>query len=66
MKIKWFYIALVDFGDAECAPTPWTSIKDVNVHDPRIQRYKKDKNRKGIAVQIDRLWNNSGGKEGKQ
>lgn len=52
MKLKWGYIALVDIENFELAPTPWSSIKDVNVHDPRIQWYRKGKNRKTRIVPI--------------
>jgi hypothetical protein len=66
MKFKWFYIASVGFGGAELAPTPWTSINEVNVHDPRIKWYQSDRNRsrKGIKVHIDRLWDSQGAGEG--
>jgi hypothetical protein len=65
MKFEWLHIASINMGDAELAPTPWTSIKDVNVHDPRIQWYKKDKNRKKTIAHIDRLWGKPVGGEGK-
>ncbi len=56
IKIKWFYIATVDFLKNELAPTPWTSITQVNVHDHRIQWYQKDSKRKKRTIHIDRLW----------
>jgi hypothetical protein len=60
MKLNWTFIAYIDFDKNELAPTPWTSIKEVNVHDPRIRWYKKDSNRKRLSGPIDQLW---GGKE---
>jgi hypothetical protein len=65
MKFKWFYIASIGFRDAELAPTPWTSITEVNVHDPRIRWYRNDRNRKRITVHIDRLWDDQGTGEGR-
>jgi hypothetical protein len=56
IKTKWFYIASMDFGNNELAPTPWTSITQVNVHDPRIQWYREDNKRKKRTIHIDRLW----------
>jgi hypothetical protein len=56
MKLNWLYIATIFFNRYELAPTPWTSIKDVNVHDPRIRWYKKDINRKRLSGPIDQLW----------
>lgn len=65
MKFKWGYIANISTRtrDAELAPTPWTSITEVNVHDPRIRWYRKDSNRKRTMVHIDRLWDNQGSGE---
>jgi hypothetical protein len=56
MQFEWFYTTATRFGDAELAPTPWTSIKEVNVHDPGIKWYKQDSDRKRISVPIDQLW----------
>ncbi len=64
IKFKWLYIADISIDDGEFAPTPWTSITDVNVRDPRIQWYRKDKSRKAITVHIDHLWNKPGAGEG--
>jgi hypothetical protein len=55
MKIKWFYASGVSFDDLELAPTPWTSITDVNVHDTRLQWFRKDAKRKKIKVPIDQF-----------
>jgi hypothetical protein len=55
MKFKWFYPASVGSRDFEFAPTPWTSITEVNVHDPRIKWYRYDKNRQRTTVHIDQL-----------
>lgn len=56
MQFEWFFTTATRFGEADLAPTPWTSIKDVNVHDPRIKWYKQDSDRKRMSVSIDRLW----------
>ncbi len=40
----------------QLAPTPWTSIGEVNLTDPRIRWYRYDENRKTINVSIDQLW----------
>lgn len=58
MEFKWRYIASIITRNAEFAPTPWTSITEVDIHDPRIQWYRKDKRREPKVVHIDRLWNN--------
>jgi hypothetical protein len=58
IKFKWFYIASVSAGDTEFAPTPWTSITEIDIHDPRIQWYREDKKRSKIIVHINRLWDN--------
>jgi hypothetical protein len=64
MKFKWFYISGIDFHYTELAPTPWTSIADVNVYDPRIQWYREDKSRETKKIHIDRLWDNPRAGEG--
>lgn len=64
MNFEWLYIATITINDAEYAPTPWTSITDVNVHDPRIKWYRKDKNRKAIIMHIDKLWDQPKVEEG--
>jgi hypothetical protein len=39
------------------APTPWTSISEVNVLDPRVKWYRYDeKQKKEINIPIDKLW----------
>ena len=63
LKLGWGYPASVGLRDrksrdAEFAPTPWTSITQVNIHDPRIKWYAYDKSRKRITVHIDQLWDN--------
>lgn len=42
----------------ELAPTPWTSICEINVHDRRIiwYRYDYDGKRRLKTIPIDRLW----------
>jgi len=40
----------------ELAPTPWTSIAEINVRDPRIIWYKFDERRQPKNIPIDRLW----------
>jgi|WetSurMetagenome_2_1015567.scaffolds.fasta_scaffold04891_2 hypothetical protein len=42
----------------ELAPTPWTSISEINVRDPRITwyRYDYDGRRRLKTIPIDRLW----------
>ena len=56
MKLEWLFIAWLRFLKYELAPTPWTSIKNVNVQDPRVKWYKKDSDRKDRSVPIDQLW----------
>jgi hypothetical protein len=56
MKFEWLFIAWIRFLKTEFAPTPWTSIEDVNINDPRIKWYKKDSKRDRMSVSIDRLW----------
>jgi hypothetical protein len=58
IKLTWLFIATVRFLNNELAPTPWTSITEVNVHDPKIQWYRQDRSRKDRTVHIDRLWDN--------
>jgi hypothetical protein len=55
-KLQWGYIACIGSRDAELAPTPWTDITDVNIHDLKIQWYRDDKNRARKTVHIDQLW----------
>lgn len=50
-----FTRTLYDAG-VELAPTHWTSIVEVNAHDPRIKWYRLDSHRKRIIIPIDRLW----------
>ncbi len=38
------------------APTPWTSIQEVNVRDPRIVWYRQEPDRAQIRISIDHLW----------
>lgn len=56
IKIKWIHVASVDYGRNEVAPTPWTSITEVNIHDPKLQWYGKNNSRKRRTVPIDQLW----------
>ncbi len=65
IKTRWIFTTHVYFSKVELAPTPWTSITEVNVFDPRIRWYGKDFWREGTTVQIDRLWDEStpGGNE---
>jgi len=63
MKFDWLFIGWVYLDKYELAPTPWTSVKEINVKDPRVWWYKKDRHRETISVPIDRLWE-SPGKEG--
>jgi len=59
IELKWNYIANIGFpkrSKGELAPTPWTSIDEVNVYDPRIKWYRGDRNRKARTVSIDQLW----------
>lgn len=44
-----------DYG-FEIAPTPWTDIGEVNIHDPRIKWYRYDEKRERIYIPIDKLW----------
>jgi hypothetical protein len=65
MKFLWLYIANISSTNAELSPTPWASITDVNVHDSRIQWYRKDESRIRITVHIDKLWDKPRAIEGK-
>ena len=47
-----------DYG-IELAPTPWTTISEVNVFDPRIKWYRYDEKRKDLTIPIDKLWGNN-------
>jgi len=44
-----------DYG-IELAPTPWTSISEVNVFDPRVKWYRYDETRKRVNIPVDKLW----------
>lgn len=62
-KLFWRYPTWVSFygksrrGDygIELAPTKWTEIKEVNVHDPRLKWYRYDENRKPVDISLDNL-----------
>jgi hypothetical protein len=62
-KLLWLYPTWVSFyggsrrGDygIELAPTKWTEIKEVNVHDPRLKWYRYDENRKPVDIPLDDL-----------
>lgn len=41
----------------ELAPTPWTDISEVNVHDPRIWWYKYNARRWNLYIPLNELWN---------
>ena len=61
IEIDWLFIAYVRFPrKCELAPTSWTSIKEVNVNDPRVRWYKKNDVRKIITLPIDQLWKSTG------
>ena len=40
------------------APTPWSDIKEVDVHDQRVQWYRYDEKRPRVNIPIDQLWDN--------
>jgi hypothetical protein len=44
------------FTKVELAPTPWSSISEVNINDPRIRWYQKGGVNKNMEVPIDSLW----------
>ncbi len=54
----YFYSLGQEEGDygIELAPTPWTSISEVNVFDSRVKWYRFDEKRKDIIIPIDQLW----------
>jgi len=56
IRFKSFGVGSIAFGDAELAPTPWTSVMEVNIHDPRIRWYRKDTSRITWIVSIDQFW----------
>lgn len=49
----------IDDARIELAPTPWTTLAEVNINDPRIKWYRIDPHRKSIIILIDRIWNQS-------
>ena len=51
----WSKARLVD-DKVRLAPTPWKEFSEVDLNDKRIQWLKFDKARKGLIIQIDRLW----------
>lgn len=56
MEFEWVFTTYTYIGKFELAPTPWVSINEVNVQDPRLRWYKKDSDRKKKRVPIDKLW----------
>lgn len=56
MEFKWVFTTYTEFGKAELAPTPWVSIEEVKIQDPRVLWYKNDSDRKPRKVPIDKLW----------
>ena len=62
-KLFWRYPTWVTFygkssrGDygIELAPTKWTEIQEVNVHDPRLKWYRYDENRESVDIPLDNL-----------
>ncbi|MFC1867173.1 hypothetical protein ACFL0H_03460 [Thermodesulfobacteriota bacterium] len=44
-----------DYG-IEIAPTIWTDILQVNIHDERIKWYRFDNNRKRVTKPVDKIW----------
>jgi hypothetical protein len=56
IQLKWLFIGWIYFEEYELAPTPWTSISDLNIYDPRVRWYKKNDIKKNINVPVDKLW----------
>jgi hypothetical protein len=62
-KLFWLYPTSVSFASepgctdlsVELAPTKWTSIEDVSVHDTKIKWYRCDEKRKSFLVHVDDL-----------
>jgi hypothetical protein len=44
-----------DYG-VELAPTKWSNISEVDIHDKRLKWYRYDENRKRVNIPIDKLW----------
>ena len=66
MKLNWLYIASIGIEKYELAPTPWKSIEEVDIRDPRVHWYKKGDVKKTISVPIDQLWERPEKKDGPQ
>jgi hypothetical protein len=60
MKLDWLFIASIHFKKYELAPTPWTTIQEVNIQDPRIRWYKRNDVEKKISIPIEQLWESHG------
>lgn len=65
LKLLWGYKGFVCFFERgnspgehgiELAPTPWTSVKEVNVFDPRVKWYRYDEKRERGSIPVDKLW----------
>lgn len=72
LKLLWAYKTTVHFyisgkneynKNIELAPTPWATISEIKVFDPRIKWYKYDEKRIDVNIPIDKLWEDTGKKE---
>jgi hypothetical protein len=58
IELKWMVISTILLEEAELAPTPWRSINEVDINDPRIEWYRKGAKNKRLP--IDQLWKGKG------
>jgi hypothetical protein len=56
IEIIWKFISTIYLENAEFAPTPWRSINEVNINDPRIEWHRKGGEFKSKRLPIDQLW----------
>ncbi len=69
-RLHWGYGGRVAFFDndekelgIELAPTPWTSVSEINLNDPRLKWYSYDGKRRIIRIPVDQLWSAAGQKK---
>lgn len=59
MKFDWLFIGWIYLQKYELAPTPWTTIKEVNIKDPRVRWYKKNEVKERVSIPVDELWDSA-------
>ena len=55
LGFAWTTTREADVGN-EIAPTKWTDISEVNIHDPRLKWYRRVDAKREIRIPIDKLW----------